>query len=261
MKSIGWPTHQLLRMLLTESMPNKHQNPSAPSRQTEFWHGVRATIPMIVGAIPFGILFGALAINAGLSVLATLALSLMVYAGSAQFVAAGLVASGAGVGVIVLTTFFVNLRHALYSISVVPYLKHLPQRWLLPLSFWLTDETFAAVIGRYRESEKEPGQGPNKHWFQLGSSVAMYSNWQLCTVIGIVAGTRLENMSEWGLEFAIVVTFIGIVVPLIRRFPMLVCAVVSGVCALVFRDMPHQLGLIVASIIGIAAGVLCEALS
>ena len=231
------------------------------SRKEEFWRGVQATLPMIVGAIPFGILFGALAINAGLSIAATLGFSLLVYAGSAQFVAAGLVAAGTGTGVIVLTTFFVNLRHALYSVSVGPYIKHLPQRWLLPLGFWLTDETFAAVIGRYRASEQEAAGGRNKHWFQLGSSIAMYSNWQLCTVIGVVAGTRLEGLKEWGLEIAIIVTFIGIVVPLIRRFPMLLCALVAGGCALLFRDLPHQLGLIVASIVGIGAGVLSELFS
>ena len=228
------------------------------SRKEEFWRGIRATVPMIIGAIPFGILFGALAINAGLSVAATLGFSAIVFAGSAQFVAAGLVAAGTGIGVIVLTTFFVNLRHALYAVSIGPYIKHLPQRWMLPLAFWLTDETFAAVIARYRESEHEADGGPHKHWFQLGSSIAMYSNWQLCTVIGLVAGTRLEGMREWGLEIAIVVTFIGIVVPLIHRMPMLVCAIVAGGCALVFRELPHQLGLIVASVIGIGAGVVSE---
>lgn len=224
----------------------------------EFWRGARATIPMIVGAIPFGILFGALAINAGLSVMATMGFSLLVYAGSAQFVAAGLIATGASVGVIVLTTFFVNLRHALYAVSIGPYIKHLSQRWLLILGFWLTDETYASIVSRFRESEKEADKGPNKHWFQLGSSLAMYFNWQLCTIIGVIAGSRFEQLGEWGLEFAIVVTFIGIIVPLITRLPMLVCAVVAGGTALLFRDIPHQLGLIVASMLGIAAGYACE---
>jgi len=213
---------------------------------------------MIVGAIPFGVLFGAIAINAGLSVMATLGFSLVVFAGSAQFVAAGLLTTGASVGVIVLTTFFVNLRHALYAVSIGPYLKHLSKRWLLFLGFWLTDETFAAVVSRFRESENEAGNGPNKHWFQLGSSLAMYANWQLCTVIGLVAGTRFEQLGEWGLEFAIIVTFIGIIVPLITRWPMLVCAFVAGGMALLFRDIPHQLGLIVASIVGISAGYAFE---
>jgi len=232
--------------------------PTAPSAATEFWRGAQATLPMIVGAIPFGILFGALAVNAGLSIAAIMGFSLIVFAGSSQFVAAGLVSQGASVAIIVLTTFIVNLRHALYSASLGPYLKHLPQRWLVPLGFWLTDETFAAVIGRFRAAETEAGGAPNMHWFQLGSSVVMYLNWQVCTIIGIVTGTRLEAMSEWGLEFAMVVTFIGIVVPLIRRWPMLVCAVVAGGMALLLRDLPHQLGLIVASLVAIVAGFMCE---
>lgn len=215
-------------------------------------------MPMIVGAIPFGILFGATAIHAGLSVTATLALSLIVFAGSAQFVAAGLVATGAAIPVIILTTFFVNLRHALYSVSLVPYLKTLPQLWLVPLSFWLTDETYATVISRYRASERETDCAEHQHWFQLGSSVAMYVNWQLCTFIGVVAGSRLDELSSWGLDFAFVVTFIGIVVPLIHRWPMLVCAVVAGIAALVFRDVPHQLGLLLAAVTGIASGIASE---
>ena len=103
---------------------------SSPS-SSEFWSGARDTIPVVVGAIPFGIIFGALSISAGLSVAATLGMSLFVFAGSSQFVAAGLVAQGAGILVIVLTTFVVNLRHALYSASLGPYLSKLPQRWLL----------------------------------------------------------------------------------------------------------------------------------
>ena len=86
----------------------------------------------------------------------------------------------------------------------------------------------------------------------------MYVNWQFCTAIGIVAGNSLENLSEWGLEVAMVVTFIGIVVPLIDRMPMLVAAVVAIAVALLARDMVHNLGLIVASIAGVAAGYVTE---
>ncbi len=140
-----------------------------PNASSEFWSGARDTIPVVVGAIPFGIIFGALAINAGLSVAATLGMSLFVFAGSSQFVAAGLVAQGAGILVIVLTTFVVNLRHALYSASLGPFLSRLPQRWLLPLGFWLTDETYAVVVQRYARRD----DSPFKHWYHLGSSVAM----------------------------------------------------------------------------------------
>ena len=122
----------------------------------EFLLGMRDTVPLLVGAIPFGILFGALAVNAGLSLPATLAMSLIVFAGSSQFVAAGLVAQGAGVLIIVLTTFVVNLRHALYGASLGPYLRGLSHRWLLPLAFWLTDEAYAVVIQRYERADTSP---------------------------------------------------------------------------------------------------------
>ncbi len=212
------------------------------------------TIPLIIGSIPFGIIFGAVAITAGLSVWAVMGLSLIVFAGSAQFVAAGLVGQGASVGLIVLTTFFVNLRHALYAASLGTYLRHLPQRWLVPLAFWLTDETYAAVIKRFQSEESSP----HRHWYYLGSALAMYINWQICTVIGIVTGQKLAGVSDWGLEIAMVVTFIGIVVPLITTTAMFTCCVVAASVAVIAIDLSHQLGLIVASLAGIAAGFLVE---
>ncbi len=233
------------------------QSTNQPSRRSEFFTGARDMIPLIVGSVPFGILFGALSVTAGMSWWAAIGLSTIVFAGSAQFVAVGLVSQGVSVLVIVLTTLVVNLRHALYSASLGPYLKNLSQRWIAPLAFLLTDETYAVVIQRFEKAK----DSPNKHWYYLGSGVAMYANWQLCTIIGLVAGYKLRGMSEWGLEFAMVVTFIGIVVPLIRSVPMLVSALVAGVVSLLFHDLPHQAGLVLAALLGIVAGVLASKLT
>jgi 4-azaleucine resistance transporter AzlC len=224
------------------------------TRRAEFLAGLKDTFPLILGAMPFGIIFGALAINAGLSPAAAMGMSLFVFAGSAQFIGAGLVGQGAALGIIVLTTFVVNLRHALYSASLAPYMQHLPQRWLLPLGFWLTDETYAVVIRHYQRND----QSPYKHWYFFGSAVFMYINWNICTVIGIVAGQQLEGLAELGLDFAMVVTFIGIVVPLIVNRPMLVCALTAGLAGIVTYNMPNRLGLIVAALVGITAGLLAE---
>lgn len=226
------------------------------SPRRAFFHGAKDTVPLIIGAIPFGIIYGAIAINAGLSPWATLGMSLFVFAGSAQFIAAGLVGQGVGLGFIILTTFIVNLRHMLYAASLAPYLKGLPQRWLAPLAFWLTDETYAVVITRYQQAEGQP----HPHWYHLGSSVAMYLNWQLCTLIGIVAGTQFEGIADLGLDFALVVTFIGIVVPLIVSRPMLISALVAGIVALLTNNMENKAGLMVAAFAGIAAGMLAEAI-
>src|SRR5689334_11735245 len=94
----------------------------------EFLAGVAKTIPLMLGALPAGIIFGAIAVRSGLSAAAAAAMSAFVYAGSAQYVAIGLLASGAAVPVIIFTTLIVNLRHLLYAATLAPYVKHLPQR-------------------------------------------------------------------------------------------------------------------------------------
>ena len=221
------------------------------TRGAEFWQGVKATFPLVVGAIPFGIIFGALAVNSGLSVAATAAMSAFVFAGSSQFVAAGLVAGGAGAFIIILTTFVVNLRHALYAASLAPHMKGLPQRWLAPLGFWLTDESYVVVIARYQREDPSPF----KHWFYLGSAVFMYTNWQLCTWIGIAAGQAIPNPQNWGLDFALAVTFIGMVVPGLRTRSVAASVAVAAVSALAFNGLPNKLGLMAAALLGVAAGV------
>ncbi len=226
-----------------------------PTRRAELWAGVKATFPLIVGTIPFGIIFGALAVTSGISVGGAMAMSAFVFAGSAQFIATGLVAGGAGPLVIILTTFVVNLRHALYAASLAPHMKHLPQRWLIPLGFWLTDETFVVVITRYSRHDASP----YKHWYYLGSALFMYINWQVCTWIGLVAGQAIPNPRAWGLDFALVVTFIGMLAQFIRNRPTLAASVVAGVAAVLTHSWPNQIGLLVAALLGIGAGVLAEA--
>lgn len=224
------------------------------TRRNEFFTGFKAMFPLMLSSIPFAIIFGASAVTGGLSPAAAMGMSLFVFAGSAQFLGANLFAQGASLVIIVLTTFVVNLRHGLYGASLAPYVKHLAQWWLLPLSFMLTDETYAIVIRRYQADE----ESPYLHWYYLGSCLAMYSNWQFWTLIGILAGQRFEGLAELGLDFAMVVTFIGILVPLIVNRPMLVCAVVAGVVGVVTYDMPNKLGLMVAAVVGIMAGMVAE---
>ncbi len=226
------------------------------SHQSEFFAGARDTLPLILGAAPFGVIFGALGVANGLSWWAVQGMSLFVFAGSSQFIAVRLVAQSVSLPLIILTTFIVNLRHALYSMSLGPYLKRLPQRWLVPLGFWLTDETYAVSIRRFNQ----PETSAHNHWYMLGSSLAMYGNWQLCTLIGILIGSQVKDAANWGLDFAMVVTFIGIVVPMLRSSPMLVCALAAALSSVLLNDMPNHLGLIVAGGIGIAAGVISESI-
>lgn len=226
--------------------------PTTPWR--EFWSGAKQTIPLIVGAIPFGLIFGTLADTSGLSFWGALAMSAFVFAGSSQFIALGLLGAGSPVGIIVLTTLVVNLRHLLYAVGLVPYLQSLGPAWKLALAFWLTDETFMVAIQRYQQRDRSL----YKHWFQLGSALAMYGNWQLCTWLGLTLGQNLPNAASWGLDFAMVATFIGMTIPYLTNRPMVATVLVSATVALVARALPHQLGLMVAAIAGIIVGVILE---
>jgi 4-azaleucine resistance transporter AzlC len=219
-----------------------------------FWAGARDTFPMMVGAAPFGVIFGTLAIASGIPVWATLALSLVVFAGSSQFVAVSLIGSGAALPVLWLTTFVVNLRHALYSATLLPYARHLPARWRWVLAFWLTDETFAVVENQLRHHS---GERDGAHYW-LGSSLAMYLNWQLWTVAGVVVGSNVPGLAELGLDFAMVATFAAIVAPQLRKRPVLFAALMAGTVAMLARSMPYKLGLMLAAGSGVIAGVLSE---
>ena len=224
-------------------------------RRAEFLAGVKATIPLVIGALPFGIIFGALAISAGISPVGTMAMSLFVFAGSAQFIGVGLVAGGASIPVIVLTTFVVNLRHALYSATLAPYVKHLPQRWLLPLGFMLTDEAFVTASTHYAE----PGDPTHQAlvFSRLGAAA-----------LRLLADFHRDRhyrrdadhgRRQLGLDFAMSVTFIGMLVPLMKNRPVLAAVVVAAIVAVLTNPLPNKIGLIIAALAGVAAGMIVEA--
>jgi 4-azaleucine resistance transporter AzlC len=209
---------------------------------------------MMVGAAPFGVIFGTLAIGSGLPIWLTLGLSALVFAGSSQFVAVSLIGSGAALPVIWLTTFVVNLRHALYSATLLPYARTLPARWRWALAFWLTDETFAVVENRLHE---HANLRDGAHYW-LGSSLAMYINWQLWTLVGVLLGQSVPALATLGLDFAMVATFAAIVALQVHQRPVLLAALVAGGVALLARGLPYKLGLMLAALAGVAAGVLAE---
>jgi 4-azaleucine resistance transporter AzlC len=222
-----------------------------PSGSAEFWRGVRDSVPMLIGAAPLGMIFGALAVPSGLSSTGAVFMSILVFAGSSQFIALTLLASGTGVVLIVLTTLVVNLRHALYAASLQPHVSNLPQLWRLPLAFWLTDETFALTQRRYAETDTSA----LKHWYYLGSCVAVYSDWLVSTVSGIFLGRAVAGIARLGLEFAMVATFTAIVMPFLRTRPMVASALTSAVVALLARGLPYKLGLMLAALAGVIVGV------
>ncbi len=217
-----------------------------------FWAGVRAEIPLLIGVFPFGMIYGALALNAGLDKLTSQMMSSIVFAGSSQFITTQLVHEGAPGLVIVVTIAVVNLRHMLYSASLAPYLANLSTRWKVLLSYFLTDEAYAPSIIQY---EKE-GVQPFSHWFLLGAGFALWFIWQVSTAFGIFLGTAIPE--SWSLDFALPLTFIAMVVPVLKNRPAIASALSAGGVALAAYQLPFRLGLILAAVVGIAVGTVLE---
>lgn len=217
-----------------------------------FLEGVRAEVPLLIGVFPFGMIYGALALNAGLSNAASQLMSSILFAGSSQFVTTQLVHDNAPALIIILTIAVVNLRHMLYSASLAPHLKDLSLQWKALLSYLLTDEAYAPSIINY---EKE-GISTYKHWFLFGAGFALWFNWQVSTAVGIFLGTAIPE--TWHLDFALPLTFIAMVVPVLKNRPMIASALSAGLMALLAYHLPFKLGLILAALTGIIAGTILE---
>jgi len=226
------------------------------TRRAEFLSGVRAQLPILLGTSPFGMIYGINAIKAGLPISVALGMSLFVFAGSSQFIAAQLVATSTPPGVIVLTTFVVNLRHMLYSASLAPYVRHLSQLWKYLLAFLLTDEAYAVAITRYQTDDELPADQTNFHWYTFGAGLTLWVSWQISTAVGVLLGAQVPE--SWALDFTLALTFIALVIPTLRDRPAIIAAVSAGVIALAAHGLPYNLGLIAAVLAGIITGLLAE---
>ena len=229
------------------------------TNRQQFLAGIKAQLPILLGTTPFGMIYGIAAIEAGLSPAEALGMSMIVFAGSAQFVAAQLFRANALGIVIVLTTFVVNLRHMLYSASVAPYVRHLTRPWKFVLAFLLTDEAYAVTIINYRTASPEATRVTNKHWFMLGAELTLWVSWQISTLVGVVLGASVP--ASWGLDFTLALTFIALLIPTLEDAPAIAAALAAGVVATAANGLPYNLGLLLAVLVGIGVGLGAEALA
>ena len=236
-----------------------------PSRFAEFRRGIQAELPILLGVAPFGMIYGVLALQAGMPPAAAQAMSAVVFAGSAQIVLTQLVHVGAPAVVMILTVAVINLRHALYSASLAPYVQHLRPAWKLLLSYLLTDEAYVVTILHYEQTEpaaaeKQPAPASRaldyRHWFFLGAGLALWSCWQLSTALGIFLGAAVP--ASWGLEFTLPLTFIALVVPNLKSRATVSAALAAGLVAVLAFSLPYKLGLIVAALTGVLAGLVVD---
>lgn len=222
------------------------------TRSGRFWAGVRAELPLMVGVLPFGLIYGITATAAGMPAWAAQSMSFIILGGSAQFVVAQLFAVNTPALVIVVTVFVINLRHALYSASLVPYFESLRLAWRALLAYLLTDEAYVVAITDYQQ---QPALA-HKAWYLFGAGATLWTGWQITTAMGIFLGASVP--AAWPLDFALPLTFIALVVPLLRDRAGVAAAVVAGLVALLAVGLPFKLGLLVAALFGMVAGLMVE---
>lgn len=232
-----------------------------PSARAEFWAGVRAELPILVGGVPFGVIYGVGAIQAGIPPLPAQAMSSLVFAGSAQVVIAQQVGALTPELIIIVTAVIINIRHLLYSASLAPHLAHLRWRWKALLAYLLTDEAYVVGINRYDQPAPASGSPApaNKHWFVLGAGLALWVAWQLSTAAGIFLSSSVP--SSWSLDITFPLTFLALVVPSLRDRPSVAAAASAAIMAVAARGLPLKLGLVAAALTGIGVGVAVEALA
>lgn len=208
--------------------------------------GAKDVAPILLGVIPFGIIVGASAVNAGFSTGQALGMSVIVFAGASQLAAIDLLARGAAVPVVVLTVLVINLRFLMYSAALTPHFSHLSARWKALVSYLITDQAFAVSVHRF---QREPGL-TGRLWYYLGTAIVLWVTWQLGTVVGVFLGTLVPV--SWELDFTVPLVFVALLVPSLRDRGNQVAASVAGFVALAGQGLPYNLGLILASFAGIA---------
>lgn len=218
-------------------------------KYSDFTEGLKDILPVIPGIIPFAIISGISAIDAGLSEIMAIYLSFVVYAGASQLAMLSLIMQNASDTVIFLTAVVVNLRLTMYSAGVSREFSR--ERFLKKavLSYFITDQAYAVTFAKLKA-----GKVKDHFIYFCGAAVSMWAAWQISAFIGIYGGKIFPQ--ELQLDFAIPVTFIAIIIPLIRTWEKIVCFIMSGLLSILFFNFPMKLGMLASVGISISAGLL-----
>jgi predicted branched-subunit amino acid permease len=211
--------------------------------------GALAAAPLLAGVAPWGVVAGVAMVSAGLTQAQAVAMSLLVFAGSAQLAVLPLLIAKAPLWVMYATALAVNLRYVIYSAVLAPHFEHLSRPWRALLSYITVDGMFALFVGKYRPEESRP----HKHWFYLGGSLVMWAGWQIASMAGIFAGALIPP--AWSLEFAATLALIAVLVPLLHDRAIVCAALAAGGVALAASKWPLNLGLLAAIAVGVAVGL------
>jgi predicted branched-subunit amino acid permease len=228
--------------------------PKNQSARKAFWRGCRDGAPFLFVVGPFAVLFGVLATEAGLNVLETLAFSVVVIAGAAQFTALQLMTEEAPTLIVLASALAVNLRMAMYSAALTPYLGAAPLWQRAFIAYFTLDQSYACAM---LEFESKPAMTvPERVAYFIGSVALVVPGWYLCTFAGAALGQQIPD--SWALDFALPITFLALVAPMLRTSAHKVAAVVAIALSLVTAGLPYSMGLFISGLLGMMAGARAE---
>ncbi len=222
-----------------------------------YWKGFCDGAPFVIPIIPFGTLFGVLAVETGADALQALVFSATVFAGGAQFAALQLMQDGAPILIVLASSLAVNLRLVMYSASLTPYLGSAPMWQRAIAAFVIVDQTYAGAIVRFENEPSLLVSQRMSYFFGLISPLTPF--WLLCTYLGAVLGTRIPD--SWALDFALPILFLALIGPMMRTNAHVVAALVATAVALLTVNVPFNLGLLIAGFAGMMAGAQAELIS
>lgn len=218
----------------------------------DFLTAIKDGIPLGVSVFSLGLVYGVMALQAGLNFAEGAAMSLLVFAGASQFIAVGMIGAGATAGAIIVTTLLVNMRHLLLGASLAQHLRSEKSSRLMVLAHFLTDESYALSILRFQ-------QRPATVAYYLGAGLTIYVTWQLGSLLGMALGATITSVERYGLDFVFLATFIGMVVPQIKNKNLLTVCLVAAVTSVVGALLiPGNWYIIIAALVAAAVGMAGE---
>ena len=222
------------------------------SRRLSFAQGLLDVSPILLSALPFGIICGVGALEAGMSALQAILFSFVVFAGSSQLIATQFIASGAPTAVVILAALAVNLRFLMYSAAIAPEFSRRSLLDRLGLSYLLTDQAFALSTRAFASRQS----GLRRISYYMGCAIGLLTAFQLGNLLGIRLGSSLP--AAWGIDFSVPLIFCALLTTAIRNRAMAIAACLAALGSVLLCGLPYMLGVFISALLAIIAGYLLQ---
>lgn len=230
------------------NLSQQQLNAATNQKSQDFMQGALDILPLSIAVLPWGILAGSVAIDAGLTIPQAVAMSAVVFAGAAQLVSLGMWSADATAITIAITVFFLTSQHFIYALTLRKDISVLASYYRIPLGFLLTDELFAVAM---QKSQRRP-------YYLLGAGLSFYLAWVLFSVLGIYLASTIPNLSSLHLDFSIVAVLVAIIVPFIKNWVSLLGVLTTIISSLCLTVLHIEAAILISGMLGMSVAVYME---